>query len=220
MYILKINKETEKEGKRCFKKIITSIIVIAIGISFCFPSNVNAKVFTYYGDYTTWGFLCHSRRVKYTYDSSKGRKCSTSKSDWKTVDSFTCSKTTKKGQHYSLSHQESTTDSVNVSATIPLKFLKQIVPDKIASIIGDSISAGKTKSKTKSNSCSGDGYLYKKNQVAKLQVRYVTETEVRTVVCQKQYDDITGKWHNSGSPYNKIVTIKNKYPDQRIIETK
>lgn len=51
-------------------------------------------------------------------------------------------------------------------------------------------------------------------QVAKLQVRYITETEVRTVQCQKQDSTISQpKWHNVGSSYTKKITIKNQYPD-------
>lgn len=117
-----------------------------------------------------------------------------------------------------VSRAEMNTYSVTISATIPLDILKSVVPDRAAKLIGGSISAGATKSKSETITCAGDGYLYKKGDVAKLQVRDITETEVRTLKCQKQKQTISGKWVDVGKSYTKKITIVNKYPDHRIKE--
>ena len=192
---------------------------MAVTISCFLPNEAYAKTNTYYGDYgITGGTVCYSTRVKYTYDTVNGRKVTSKKGNYKTKASYTCQKTKKNGTHYSLSRAEMDIYSVTINATIPLDILKSVVPSRASKLIGDSISVGATKSKSQTITCSGDGYLYKKGDVAKLQVRDITETEVRTLTCQKQKQNLYGKWVNVGKPYTKKITIVNEYPDHRIKE--
>lgn len=191
------------------------VICLFIGTT----SDVYAATKIYYGDYgIVGGIMCHSTRVKYTYDTVSGKTVNKSKGKWTTVATYTCSKTKKKGQSYSLSRSETTTLSTSINATIPLDILKSVVPDKVSSLIGNGIGVGVTKSKSESVTCSGSGTLYNKGDIAKLQVRYITKTQVRTLICQKQVQATSGKWENSGSTYKKKITIINKYPDHRIKE--
>lgn len=208
-----------KLSNKRFCRYIVASLLLAISISCCFSNKAFAKTNTYYGDYgITGGQVCYATRVKYTYDTVNGKSVTSKKSEYKTKASYTCSKTKKQGTHYSLSRAEINSYSVSINASIPLDILKSVVPERAASLIGGSISVGVTKTNSETITCAGDGYLYKKGDVAHLQVRDITETEVRTLKCQKQQQNINGKWKNVGNSYTKKITIVNKYPDHRIKE--
>ncbi|HAV90947.1 hypothetical protein [uncultured Eubacterium sp.] len=215
--LLILTKGYKTKMKKTNHILLSSILLIVFTLSNTI--NTYAKVKTYYGPEHSSGtqMIAHAERTKYTYDSADD-DISYTHSNWKTINSFTCSKTTKKGQSYSLSHTVSTTYSVSISASIPFDFIKTIVPKKIEDIMKGSISVGETKSISESTTCSASGVLYKKGQVAELQIRNTTKKRVRIVKCQDQWQSISGEWKNSGKTYEKKIITTHTYPDHRVIE--
>ncbi|SKA68076.1 hypothetical protein SAMN02745111_01526 [Eubacterium uniforme] len=197
--------------------LLSSILLIVLTLSN--PIDTYAKVQTYYGPEHSSGtqMIAHATRTKYTYDSTDD-DISYTHGNWKTINSFTCSKTTKKGQAYTLSHTVNTIYSVSISASIPFEFIEKIVPKKIEDIMKGSISVGVTKSISESTTCSSSGVLYKKGNVAELQIRNTTKKRVRIVKCQDQWQSISGEWKKSGKTYEKKIITTHTYPDHRVIE--
>lgn len=180
-------------NSRKFKLIVLGVMCFSMLLN---PISVIAKGKTYYGNYgVTGGIMCYGTRVKYVEISYTDRE--------------TCGKRKKVGKVQNTNNypatkgfaiSRNTTRTYSASGALPEKIMKDI---KLT--VGGSLSYSYGLQLNASAKVPA-------NTTAPVYLRYDTEIETWTYTCQKQQQNIRGKWYNVGKPYRKTVTVKTVVP--------
>ena len=219
-HVYKVNLSTRgfvtlsRKGGIMKNKIKTRILTLLLTITMVmvFPYVAEAKTTTYYDDYgIAGGVVCYSTRVKYTYDTAD-KTVKNSKGKTSTVISKVENKS-KGNATRSTTVSNTKSTSYTISGKVPQTVYQKILNCNLELSVG----VTKTESQTISATVSAD---LPAKSYSEVYLRYDTKTTVYNVVCQKQKQNISGKWVNVGKPYTKKLTKIEKVPVVTLGKTK
>jgi len=200
-----LNKRGVIKMKKISQKLMGCFLTLVLIISItALPSITSeAKTTTYYGDYgSVGGIMCHSTRVKYTYDT-KSVTTTIKKGTPKKIGKI--ENKSKKKKNCSSSYSVSYSKTVSISASIPLDIIKKIVK------INGNVTPSRSYTKSEGCTMTISEVLPKKSSV-NVYLRYDKEIITYKLTCQKQVQNTFGVWKNSGKKYTKTITEVNEYP--------
>lgn len=192
-------KKFKSSNLKKFLSTILAIVTIFVGAAMPTSASAYSKQ-TYYTNYgCTWGTMSYATRTKVTSTVVSTNTSYTSKQkvgSVKNTSKYTAKKT------FTISKTSSRSYSFSASADVPVKLLK----NDVKLTIGGSL----TFSETLTLSAMVD---VPAKTTSPVYLRYEKESIKYKYVCQKQQQDIYGKWRNVGKSYTKYATVTTSVPE-------